>query len=213
MCTLSSSITLQEKHKPWKGGNSYLEALLSICTKLCLSEVSLGEQLTLVEVLNSAQEDDRHNYHCYVLRVPCLRSQTNSNCGVFDLIVRHHHCFPVLPWSNGAERCITDDTSPSVWMVRGSKGSEEQGGEESAGASIAHAASRHSGSMVSVMRVLQQSGDQTLCLFHCSRCHRRDSWTEKRHRPTLFSCAMIQMLKEELASELRLITVWLRECY
>ncbi len=103
--------------------------------------------------------------------------------------------------------------APLVWMVRGSKGSEEQGGKESAGASIAHAASRHGGSMVSVMRVLQQSGDQTLCLFHCSRCHRRDSWTEKRHRPTLFSCAMIQMLKEELASELRLITVWLRECY
>lgn len=93
---------------------------------------------------------------------------------------------------------------------RGCKEREEE--NESAWASIARTASRHSGSMVLVMRVLQQSGDQTLCLFHCSRCHRRDSWTVKRHGPTFFSCAMIQMLKEELGSQPCLITVRLHEC-
>lgn len=58
MSTLSVGITLQEKHKPWNGGNTCLGALLSTGAKLYLSEVSLGEQLTLFKVLNSAQEDD-----------------------------------------------------------------------------------------------------------------------------------------------------------
>lgn len=94
----------------------------------------------------------------------------------------------------------------------GARGEKNRGEKESTGASIARSASRHSGSMVSVMRVLQQSGDQTLCLFHCNRCHCRDSWTEKRHGPTFFSCAMIQMLKEVLSSQLCLITVQLHKC-
>lgn len=68
----------------------------------------------------------------------------------------------------------------------GEMGKRNRGNKGSTGASIAHAASRHSGSMVSVMRVLQPSGDQTLCLFHRSRCHRRDSPDRKAAQANLY---------------------------
>lgn len=74
-------------------------------------------------------------------------------------------------------------TRPPFWAAGEGEQREEK---EKAVVSIASTASGHSGSMVSLMRVLQQSGHQPFCLFHRSRCHHRVGWAGKTHEPKSF---------------------------